>query len=75
MNSEYAGLDTELIRLQEKIEALVTLCEQLRKENVTLKARFEDWSQERALSAEKTALARNRIEAMITRLKSMGQEP
>lgn len=75
MKAEHPDIDAELIRLQEKVEALATLCEQLRAENVALKARFEDWSKERTQLVEKTAVARNRIEAMTTRLKSMGHEP
>lgn len=74
MNAEHADIDAQLSRLQERVEALASRCEQLRDENLTLKARFEDWSKERAQLVEKTAIAKNRVEAMTARLKSMGQE-
>jgi len=67
-------IDDELNRLEEKIAALASCCEQLREENRSLKASFAEWAKERAQSAEKTAIAKNRVEAMISRLKSMGHE-
>lgn len=67
--------DTEqqLKNLEKKVDLLVDLCEQLKTENRSLKAKQNDLVRDRARLLEKTALARNRVEAMITRLKTMGQ--
>lgn len=74
MNNETINIDGELRRLEDKIEALADCCKRLRDENKELKARYQDWSKERAQLVEKTAIAKNRVEAMISRLKSMGHE-
>lgn len=74
MDNETIDIDTQLRRLEEKIGALTELCERLREENKTLKTRYEEWAKERAQLVEKTAIAKNRVEAMISRLKSMGHE-
>lgn len=74
MNDQTLDIDAELRRLEEKVQSLATHCERLRDENQQLKARFDEWSNERALMAEKTAIAKNRVTDMISRLKSMGHE-
>lgn len=74
MNDQTIDIDSELRRLEEKIEALADCCNRLRDENRELKARYEEWSNERAALVEKTTIAKNRVEAMISRLKSMGHE-
>ncbi|MCI0666575.1 MAG: TIGR02449 family protein [Methylococcaceae bacterium] len=65
--------DQQLKNLEKKVDLLVDLCEQLKIENRSLKAKQNDLVRDRARLLEKTALARSRVEAMITRLKSMGQ--
>ncbi len=65
--------DQELKKLETKVERLFELCEQLKIENQSLKLKQNDLVRDRARLIEKTALARSRVEAMITRLKSMGQ--
>lgn len=62
----------ELKRLEERIDALILLCQKLQNENRSLKSKQSDLVRDRAHLIEKTALAKNRVEAMITRLKSMG---
>lgn len=74
MNTENIDITAELRRLEQKIEALASLCERLREENQLLKNRHEEWARERAQLVEKTAIAKNRVESMISRLKSMGHE-
>ncbi|MGR9107319.1 MAG: TIGR02449 family protein [Gammaproteobacteria bacterium] len=66
-------LDQQLKTLETKIESLTGLCERLKIENESLKIKQNDLVRDRARLLEKTALARSRVEAMITRLKSMGQ--
>ncbi len=72
MNDASTNFHEELIALEKKIESLISLCEQLRKENQALTARSEEWARERAQLIEKTAIAKNRVESMITRLKQLG---
>lgn len=63
-----------LLDLEGKLDELIGLCTSLEKENTKLKAREETWQQERTRLVEKNEIARSRVEAMIARLKSIGQE-
>ena len=71
---ENFDIDAELKRLEEKIDSLASFCKRLREENRSLKTRHQEWERERAQLVEKTAIAKNRVESMISRLKSMGHE-
>ncbi|TVS16010.1 MAG: TIGR02449 family protein [Gammaproteobacteria bacterium] len=64
----------ELHTLESRIEELVRLCEQLAHENQTLLGRHSDWASERAQLIEKNELAKSKVEAMISRLKSLEQD-
>ncbi|OAD22539.1 hypothetical protein THIOM_001653 [Candidatus Thiomargarita nelsonii] len=57
--------------LEAKIDALIQTCQQLAKENQSLRESQTNLSSAHAALLEKNALARSRIEAMIARLKSM----
>lgn len=57
--------------LEHRIEELVNACAQLADENQVLRMEQATLISERASLLEKNALARSRIEAMITRLKAM----
>jgi cell division protein ZapB len=59
--------------LEHKIDELIKLCEQLSNENNSMKSKATQWTQERAKLVEKNELARTKIEAMISRLKSLEQ--
>lgn len=61
-------------RLERKIDELLDLCQDLKRENTELKARESAWLQERHVLVEKTELAKGRVAAMITRLKALEQE-
>lgn len=67
-------LDAELIRLENKIESLVAAYEQLRNENQVLKFTLDEWMRERVQLSDKSEMAKSRVEAMISRLKSIGYE-
>jgi cell division protein ZapB len=71
---ENFDINAELKRLEEKIDSLAGYCRRLREENQSLKARRQEWERERSQLVEKTAIAKNRVESMISRLKSMGHE-
>jgi len=62
---------TELRDLEQKLDALIEKYEATQKENSSLKIKQDELVREKAKLLEKTTLARIRVEAMITRLKSM----
>lgn len=59
--------------LELKIEELIQLCDVLNQENHVLKSRESNWARERAQLVENNELSRVKIEAMISRLKSLEQ--
>ncbi|MCU7798333.1 MAG: TIGR02449 family protein [Candidatus Thiodiazotropha sp. (ex Semelilucina semeliformis)] len=65
------GADHDLRKLEQRVEELIHACSYLKDENKSLRARQDSLVAERATLIEKTELARTRVEAMITRLKSM----
>ena len=73
MNSETApaNLEQELRRLEEQVGALLQLIERLSRENNSLRAQQESLSQERAGLLEKHDQVRSRVDAIVTRLKSL----
>lgn len=66
--------DDSLHQLEDKLDRLIALCERLSQENRALKEKEAEWQQERTRLVEKNDLARNRVEAMISRLKSLEAE-
>ena len=63
--------DPQLQLLEQKIDELISLCNQLNRENQALKADSAGWRSERQELMEKNELARTRVEAMINRLRGM----
>ncbi len=63
-----------LLDLETKLDELISQCTSLEKENARLKAREDTWQQERTRLMEKNEIARSRVEAMISRLKGLGQQ-
>ncbi|MGD8743803.1 MAG: TIGR02449 family protein [Granulosicoccaceae bacterium] len=63
--------ELELKNLESRIEELISTCDALKTENHSLRQQQSGLMSERARLIEKTELARNRVEAMIHRLKSM----
>jgi cell division protein ZapB len=61
----------ELKKLEARIEELIDECQRLRRENLQLKSERGDLSEKHARLMEKTRIARERIEAMIGRLKAL----
>jgi cell division protein ZapB len=70
-NEKADGADHDLRKLEQRVEELIHACSYLKDENKSLRARQDSLVAERAALIEKTELARTRVEAMITRLKSM----
>ena len=63
----------EIKDLEKKLDQLIELYHTVETENETLKSKQETLVREKAELLEKTTIARNRVEAMISRLKTMGQ--
>lgn len=62
-----------LKQLEHKVETLIELYRQLQQENRLLQAERTAWQGERAKLIKQNELARDRVEAMIERLKMMEQ--
>lgn len=74
MNDEInATFESELKRLEQRVDALVRVCDQLQDENRSLKQRQDVLTAERATLLQKNEQVRARVEAMIGRLKAMEQ--
>ncbi|TGD73075.1 TIGR02449 family protein [Mangrovimicrobium sediminis] len=63
--------DKQLKALEQKIDELIKLCQQLNRENQMLKRQTANWQQERQELIDKNEMARSKVEAMITRLRTM----
>ena len=67
------NFESDLKRLEDRLDDLVKICNQLQTENKSLKEKQETLSRERATMLQKNEQVRARVEAMIVRLKSMEQ--
>jgi cell division protein ZapB len=65
--------ENQLKVLEQKIDELITLCNQLNRENQALKAESANWQRERKDLMDRNEVARNKVEAMISRLRTMEQ--
>ena len=60
--------------LEKRIDELIALCDELESKHRAIETDRENWTQERTSLLEKNEMAKARIEAMIMRLKSLGQD-
>jgi cell division protein ZapB len=65
--------ENQLKVLEQKIDELISLCNDLNRENQSLKAENQNWQRERQSLIDKNEVARNKVEAMISRLRTMEQ--
>ena len=63
--------DNQIQLLEQKIDELISLCNELNRENQTLKADCAGWNRERQDLIDKNEMARGKVEAMINRLRTM----
>lgn len=71
-DSQLQGItEQDLHALEVRVEELIRACSHLKAENRALRAREASLLTERASLIEKNDLARSRVEAMISRLKSL----
>jgi cell division protein ZapB len=66
--------DSEISKLEQRIDELIALTEQLSNENNLMRERQDILVEERARLIEKAELARSRVESMLVRLKAMEAE-
>ena len=64
----------QLNQLEQQVDELVVITQVLAKENKALRTQQKNWSTERAKLIEKNELAKHRVEAMITRLKTLDRD-
>ncbi|MET0046369.1 MAG: TIGR02449 family protein [Sedimenticola sp.] len=64
-------MDQDLKRLEVRVDDLIHTVTLLKEENQALRIKQENLMTERTELIEKTELAKTRVEAMISRLKSM----
>jgi len=65
--------DTSFNTLEGKVDALIQLCDDMKKENQLLRDDKHNWEHERKTLIEKNQLARTRLEKVLQRLKSLEQ--
>jgi cell division protein ZapB len=66
-----SAIDSELRRLDKRIEELIKAIDQLKEENRALRQRQDILAAERTSLLQRNEQARTRVEAMIGRLKAM----
>lgn len=71
MNSKSVYTETDLQQLEQRIDELIDTVGLLKNENTNLRQQKDKLVSERGQLIEKTELARNRVEAMISRLRSL----
>ena len=74
MQAEQQPETEQLNQLEQQMDELLVLTQVLSKENKALRTQQKSWSTERAKLIEKNELAKHRVEAMITRLKSLERD-
>jgi cell division protein ZapB len=70
-SNTHSHFDQELSRLEAKIDDLLKTIERLSMENRSLRTQQDTLATERASLIERHDLVRNRVEAIVTRLKSL----
>ena len=63
--------ENQMKALEKKIDELISLCQELDRENQTMKGKLTGWQSERKELINKNELARSKVEAMISRLRTM----
>jgi cell division protein ZapB len=69
--NKHAHIDLELARLEGQVDTLLKTIGRLTMENRSLRTQQDSLAIERASLIERHDLVRNRVEAMVTRLKSL----
>ena len=62
---------SELQAMADKLDRLIERCRKLEQDNAAMRKLQDEWNRERAQLIQRNDLARNRIEAMIGRLRAL----
>ncbi len=65
--------DTSFNTLEDKVDELIQLCINMKKENQILRDDKHNWGNERKILVEKNQLARSRLEKVLQRLRTLEQ--
>ncbi|MDT8428663.1 MAG: TIGR02449 family protein [Pseudomonadales bacterium] len=65
--------DERFNALDEKIDALVSLCAAMKQENQMLRTREHNWQTERQQLLDNNKLAKSRLESVLNKLKALEQ--
>jgi len=65
------ALEEQFELLETRLQAMISLCTRLRQENQVLREQQDSLVEERARLIDKNETARNKVEQMIVRLKSL----
>lgn len=63
----------ELQAMADKLDRLIEHCRRLERDNAAMRELQDEWNRERAQLIQRNDLARNKIEAMIGRLRALEQ--
>ena len=74
MSNDKNSYLADIYTLEESIRSILELLAKYKNENVALKQRMESLTLEKSLLLQKNDQAKNRLESMITRLKSLEQQ-
>ena len=74
MQAEQQPATERLNQREQQMDELLVLTQVLSRENKALRTQQKSWSTERAKLIGKNELAKNRVEAMITRLKALEKD-
>jgi len=64
---------SEVQALADKLDKLIERCQKLEQDNAALRELQDSWNRERAQLLHKNDLAKNKVEAMIGRLRALEQ--
>ncbi|MDA1371236.1 MAG: TIGR02449 family protein [Proteobacteria bacterium] len=59
--------------LNDKVDDLIDICAEMKRENQLLKASANSWQSERKQLMDKNKQAKTKLESILVRLKAMGQ--
>ncbi len=63
--------ERDLARLEQRVDELITTCRRLRDENLSLRSSRDSLLEEKTKLAEKNKIARNRLETIVDRLRTL----
>ncbi|MGI9322948.1 MAG: TIGR02449 family protein [Pseudomonadales bacterium] len=63
----------DITALETRVDELIALCNKLRRQQASADADRDKWRKEKAKLLEQNELAKTKVEAMLTQLKSLKQ--